>query len=194
LKKIVYRQRGAFHPKGDIQAIGACLEEIRQETPTDDYPNGEAPVEVIIERARDRDSPLHPNFTWDQSEAAHKYNLIEARRLWTSYEIVEISRNPGITDVERVIASPANVSVFMEDGTRRYVAAADAMTDKENEIQLLRDCEAQIQGLVKRLKNLKMLTVPEEVFDDLGKAADSLAGVARNAERKAKTRKKQPVH
>ncbi len=188
MPRTVYRQRGTFHPKGDIQAIGECLESIRMRTRTVEYPNGQAPVELILEEAKNPDSPLHNNFTWEQSEAARKYNLIEARRLWTSYEVVEISRDGGTTEVERVLRSPANVSIFLEDGTRRYVSPVDAMSVKDTELQLIRECEAQIKGIVNRLNSLKTLIISPSVAANLKRAAEALAKTASKKGKKSPRR------
>ena len=185
---VVYRQRGYFRPKGDINAIAERLESIKKK-----FPLGQAPVEAAIDDGRSPDSPLHGEFTWDKDKATHKCHLIEARRLWTCYEAILVRRDKGQTDFESVVASPANVSIFLEDGSRRYVSVSDAMTEKENELQIIRETEAVIRGLVKRLSSLKKLAVPTEAVDHLGKAADALnTAMKGKPAKKAKQNRRQP--
>jgi len=42
---------------------------------------GHLTPEVVIQAAKDPDSPLHSEFTWDDAEAAHRYRLVQARAL-----------------------------------------------------------------------------------------------------------------
>lgn len=44
-------------------------------------------AEEVVEVARDESSPLHQCFTWDDTEAAKQYRLVQARRL-ISCEVV----------------------------------------------------------------------------------------------------------
>ena len=43
----------------------------------------------VIEFAKDPTTALHSRFTWDDTEAAHKYRLIQARNIIVSVKILE---------------------------------------------------------------------------------------------------------
>lgn len=49
--------------------------------------NGRLIPEDVVEAARDPESPLHKHFTWDDSEAASKQRLHEARTLIRTVQI-----------------------------------------------------------------------------------------------------------
>lgn len=51
---------------------------------------GRLTPEDTIEDARDEESPLHPHFTWDDSEAAGKQRLFEARTLIRSVRVTTV--------------------------------------------------------------------------------------------------------
>ena len=42
---------------------------------------GRVTPEIVVEAARDPDSPLHSAFTWDDAQAAHEHRLAQARVL-----------------------------------------------------------------------------------------------------------------
>jgi hypothetical protein len=57
-----------------------------------DLHDGRITPELVVDAARDPDSPLHEFFTWDNDEAAEKHRLNEARSLIRSIRVdVKIS-------------------------------------------------------------------------------------------------------
>ena len=85
-------------------AIAAALEALR------DY-DGLLHTDAVVEAARDPDSILHNHFTWDDSEAADKYRIEEARDLITS---VKVSIRLGPTLIRAVCYVPtiAQISAY----------------------------------------------------------------------------------
>ena len=51
------------------------------------HPHGLLTEEGMVEEAADPSNPLHKHFTWDDTKAAHKWRLEEARLLIRSYRI-----------------------------------------------------------------------------------------------------------
>lgn len=45
--------------------------------------------DAVVSAARSENSALHDHFTWDDSEAAHKWRLNEARDLISRYRVIE---------------------------------------------------------------------------------------------------------
>lgn len=74
-----YRARkGSSLSNADAELVGAYLEELGQElTP-----------EVLVSKARNKKSPIHKFFNWDDKSAAQQHRLAQARRLIRSVEIV----------------------------------------------------------------------------------------------------------
>lgn len=60
--------------------------------------------EQVVESARNEASPLHPLFTWDDSEAASKYRLHEARNVVNALKVTVMVQ-------DREVNAPAFVSV-----------------------------------------------------------------------------------
>jgi len=61
--------------------------EVRQRLQELHDARGSLTPDIVLQDARDPESPLHSEFTWDSEEAARKWNLEEARRLIRSVKI-----------------------------------------------------------------------------------------------------------
>lgn len=59
-------------------------------------PNGLLMPGDVVESAKDTDSPLHNYFTWDDSEAAKKWRIEEAKTLIRSYSVYNEELNINI--------------------------------------------------------------------------------------------------
>jgi hypothetical protein len=69
------------HVKGDPQRIGEALEQVR-------HKHKDLTSEGVVAEAKAKSSPLHDLFLWDDSEAAHKYRLVQARTLIRSITVI----------------------------------------------------------------------------------------------------------
>ena len=90
---------------------------------------------MIVDYARDPDSRLHGEFTWDDSVAGEKFRLQEARELANSYFIIVIAPTGEETP------AMANYSIVQEDGERGYGDAFDHFKDptfQESQLDALR--------------------------------------------------------
>lgn len=54
-------------------------------------------AETILAEATNPSSPLHDRFTWDESEAAHRFRLWQARALMARYKRYTVSQTTGGT-------------------------------------------------------------------------------------------------
>lgn len=102
-------------------AIGSELERIRLAN------SDELRPEDVVGQARKKSSPLHDQFTWDDSQAADEYRKWQARLLIR--DIVVIS--------EASTAYPAfvHVSIAPEgEESRQYYQSATAMSGDEREL------------------------------------------------------------
>lgn len=101
------------------EAVRVRLEEIAERNA------GRLTPEDAIEDARDPESPLHPHFTWDDSEAAKKQRLYEARMLIRSVRVTTVV-NQTVMRTIAYIRDPAKASD--EAG---YVSVAVLRTDED---------------------------------------------------------------
>ena len=58
----------------DVKVLAKAIKRLERD-------DGKLLPEDVLNAARDPKSPLHDHFTWDETEAAHKHNLHEARQL-----------------------------------------------------------------------------------------------------------------
>jgi hypothetical protein len=92
---------------------------------------------AVVEAARDETSPLHDCFTWDNSEAAHQFRLIEARKLIQ----VHVTILAGSTETVQAWVSLRDdrqagggyrpIGVVMSRKTMRESLLRDALADLE---------------------------------------------------------------
>lgn len=114
--------------------------------------------EQVVEAARDPKSPIHDRFTWDDTEAARKYRLEEARAL------IRVS----VTVVEN-IAGP--IRAFCSLPTDRlsgqgYRLTAAVMSDADQRAQMLACALEELRAFQQRYQELQELA---EVFAALAK-------------------------
>lgn len=95
--------------------------------------------EEIVEKANDPDSELHKCFEWDDTIAAHKYRLTQAREIVRSLVVVkdktDEQKNPPI--ISRAIVST-------NENNNRYEKVTVAVRNEENYERL---CNAALREL-----------------------------------------------
>ena len=120
--------------------------------------------QAVVEAARVKTSPLHSQFDWENSEAAHKWRLHQARNLIRV--TVEWLTIPGQT-------TPVEVRPFVsltpdrkaEGGGYRETVAV--LSRKETRDQLLADALAELQAIESKYACLTELA---KVFEETRKA------------------------
>lgn len=76
------------------QVVGEEIEAIRQQ-------DGIVLTEKVVAVAKDKSSPLHSAFEWNNSKAGHQYRLIQARQMINAVEVVyEESTEPAFVHVQ----------------------------------------------------------------------------------------------
>lgn len=81
------------------------LETVRHHLTSLEHANGVLLPGDVLNNARDPESPLHPFFTWDDSEAAEKCRLLEARQLIRRVRLEVVVRDVPLT-VARYVRDP----------------------------------------------------------------------------------------
>lgn len=104
--------------------------------------------EQVLAEASDATNPLHSHFEWDDSEAAARYRLDQARGLIRSCKItVEVSPE----EVRRVRAYH---SLPKDDGKPGYFATTDIMSDPAKRDVVLHQLQRDITALRAKYKHL----------------------------------------
>ncbi len=140
--KINDRARYAFWGKKiEANAIAAFLEE--------NFPEGAIDPKDLLELARPKKSPIHHIFEWDDSRAAEKFRLDQARLLIRCL-VVEIDG----TDVRQYV-SP--VLVHPTDTDKKYLSVDSAMADESIWEQVLNRALRELFTWKAQYKRLKKL-------------------------------------
>jgi len=113
----------------------AELESLRHES------GGKLKPAAVVENAKNEGSPLHPFFTWDDSEAAHQHRLDQARKL---------IKNVIVTKSDNL---PVYVSVRV-DGDQYYQRSEIAAKNEEERSSAVAMLRAQLRGIKRGLEVL----------------------------------------
>lgn len=114
----------------------------------------------VVEAARSKDSILHGYFTWDDTKAAKKWRLVQARNL-IRVQVVMLDRMPA-----RPVS--AFVSLSTDRGNQTgggYRPIIKIMTDDEKREQLLSDALMDLKRFRERYSMLKELAAVIEAMD-----------------------------
>ena len=133
----VYAYRSGRAVKGvPAQAVGDELERLREAGPIT--------PRSVVDAARDEASPLHGAFEWDDTEAADRYRLQQARVLIVSVRIVN---GPVQAPV------PAYVSVRTPEVGREYVPTVEALSDEQIQARVLDDIKQALESIQRRYQH-----------------------------------------
>jgi hypothetical protein len=93
-----------------MKTVREILMEIRQEN------DGVLTPEIVLERARAEDHPLHNRFVWDDEKAAERYRRSQAHQLIRSVKITYVKRDGGV-DTIRAFQAVRQPSGFVYEPT-----------------------------------------------------------------------------
>jgi hypothetical protein len=130
--------------------------------------------QVVVDAARDPSSPLHDRFTWDDSVAAEKYRLEEARNLIRL--VIEVIPN---TDNK-----PHNVYVSLSQDAAKgggYRTMVSVLSAAESRAILLEDARREMESFEQKYRTLQEFAVMKKLRGK--KRTSAWLGVARQARR-----------
>ena len=115
-------------------------------------------AEAVVEAASKEDNPLHSAFTWDNTEAAIKWRLHQARNIILRIK-VEVSdvKEHTVTIREWASLTPDR----LEDGGG-YREVVRVMRNEDQRAQLLADALAELDRISEKYRTLSELA---EVFE-----------------------------
>lgn len=109
--------------------------------------------EIVLKAAKPKGSILHSCFEWDDTSAAAKYRLEQARYLIRAIEVVYIGDDGEKSEPVRAFVT------LIEDGICKprsnYMAMAEVMDDKELRARYLSDTLSEYEALARRNSNIK---------------------------------------
>lgn len=118
--------------------------------------NGFIRPQEVVEYARNPESALHAQFTWDDTEAAEKYRLAEARALIRVSVVVESSTN------EKVRAYVSLSGDRNADGG--YRAITEIINDEVLVEKMLTDALKELASFKRKYERLKGVSKLGGVF------------------------------
>jgi hypothetical protein len=135
-RKTQYKWREGSRAKVAADVAGAALERLRRE-------DGTIKAERVVDIARPDESPLHPAMTWDDTEAAERFRLFEARVLIRNlvvvvakdvqrpaYEHVPSARGSGQYEPgEVLVRRPDMYALALEEAMRGLTSAQERVAN-----------------------------------------------------------------
>lgn len=129
----------------DANAFGRVVEGLRKQ-----HGNEISPV-AIVDEARPDDSPIHPLFEWDDTEAAEAWRVHQARNALNSIRIVVLA---GSDDEKEVYA---NISIQDDAGHRSYLPATAVAASPELMEKAVDEAMSYLRSWEARWRNLQEL-------------------------------------
>jgi hypothetical protein len=122
---------------------------------------GRLTPDAIVADAQDEDSPLHECFEWDDSEAAHKFRLTQARGLLERMEL-------AVTSKSHILLSP----YYVRDpaaGAREqgYVRTVSVKGDREKALAVVLNELARAEGYMNRVERLATVLGVKGAVNDI---------------------------
>lgn len=127
-----------------------------------DLNGGELTPRMVLDSARDPESPLHKAFNWDDASAAERYRLSQARRLISKLVIIrEGSPEPAIV----------HVSLKTDEG-RSFREAREVAKSEPLKKLLLQQAGKEFKAMRQRYNKLREL---EKVWVEVDQALQGIA-------------------
>lgn len=127
--------------------------------------NGVLTPDAVVRDARNEASPLHKCFTWDDTEAAAKWRLHEARELIASVR-VEIRTEQREVSTVCYVRDP---SASRE--TQGYVQVAKLRTERQAALEAL---SAEMDAVQARIERAKSLADALDLSEDFERLRDQV--------------------
>jgi len=153
---MVYKAaKGSRLSDEQAQVFGERIDLLQQEN------EGQVTPQVVLQDAAQETSPLHTFFTWDDTAAAQKYRLNEARYLLRSIHVViEAQNTEHITRAfhrVEIIDEPEDNHQQEHQVERVYVTAKTAFTNEDYRRQTIEAALRELESWRQRYKQYQEL-------------------------------------
>lgn len=152
--------------KADPQKIGEALASIAKRN------GGLLRPGDVVETARNKRSPLHPHFEWNDRDAAEAYRRDQARELIRVVRVVTEEEQP----------QRAFLSVSTEEDGVAYHTHAEVLTSRDLQMRVLNQALRDIDAFERRYRDL------EEICDMVKVAREKLQARKARMEAQAEAR------
>lgn len=119
--------------------------------------DGRITPEAVVEDARDPESPLHDEFEWDDSVAAEKYRLEQARRLLRVRYTQHVD--------ERVVVAP----YYVREPEREEQGYMNVLRVKDDITKAREVVQAEFDRVIAALKRARATAAVMGLADDIDK-------------------------
>lgn len=110
--------------------------------------------QAVVDAARDRDSPLHGAFCWNDTEAAKRYRILQAQQLIRSFRVT-VENNGAKYDMPVFVGVSTDRTGGKCDNP--YRLASDVAKDTDLLAVAENDALEQLRGIKARYDHLKRL-------------------------------------
>lgn len=114
--------------------------------------------EEIVEKARDENTELHKCFEWDDTKAAEKYRIYQARQIVCHLIVKEVNDDPQKHEVR---------FFYKTDSTEGYKPITYIMRDEDEYQKLLSRAVSELKSFQKKYSALKELEGVWEAINSL---------------------------
>lgn len=149
---MIYQWKQGSHISIDAQAAGEEMEKLRT------LYNGRLEPQMVVDAARDEQSPLHHHFEWNDKKAAAAYRNDQAGHLIRCIT-VEVDTGRGERAPVRAFVS------VKRDEDRCYTSVQHALSDSELRAQVLASAWAELEAWRRRHAELIELAKVFAVID-----------------------------
>lgn len=121
---------------------------------------GKVTSDLLLERAKDEENPLHSCFEWDDAVAGHKYRLHQATVL-----ILNLTVEEEKVETPKPVKAYYNVSEGTKKGT--FINAKTAFANPDTRDIVLRRAFREFQSFKEKYQELKEFAEIFKTFDNM---------------------------
>jgi len=137
MKKIYKAKKGASFGDKDAQIIGKQINKIIEKNKLKEISSKE-----LLEDAKNTESPIHKYFDWNDTKAAEKYRLYQARLIINHVEITITTPSQQEIPVRAFL----NIKNKDDNFKRVYVTIEKALSEEDLRIQILKQALYEIEN------------------------------------------------
>lgn len=129
---------------GDVEVAAKVCDELEAK--------GTFSAEALVDASRDKDAPLHDMFEWNDTVAAEKYRIEQAKKIIRSIVVVMEDK-------------PMTYRAYSSTGQKVYVSTAKALSETRTREIILSTAKAELMAFKRKYQTLTELSEVFEVID-----------------------------
>lgn len=144
------------YDKVNVQQVGERLEKLKN------LNDGVLKPKIVVDDAKNKNSPLHNAFEWNNNRAAEQWLLQQARNLINSIEIKVITSHK---EVKTKLFF--NIKKNEYQGTREYKTTEDIMNNPVDQEKVRQTFISELERLQKKFEIFEFLSNEMLIFDEI---------------------------